>query len=63
VASEAVLGLPGMTCVWQFAGSSSLGFDDLVRLDLYYLEHWSIWFDFSILLKTVPANVGSRGAY
>jgi exopolysaccharide biosynthesis polyprenyl glycosylphosphotransferase len=55
--------LPGMTGLWQVAGRSSLGFDDLVRLDFYYLEHWSIWLDISILLRTVPAVLGSRGAY
>ncbi len=55
--------LPGMTGLWQVAGRSSLGFDDLVRLDFYYLEHWSIWLDISILLKTVPAVLGARGAY
>ena len=55
--------LPGMTGLWQVAGRSSLGFDDLVRLDFYYLEHWSIWLDVSILLKTVPAVLGARGAY
>jgi exopolysaccharide biosynthesis polyprenyl glycosylphosphotransferase len=55
--------LPGMTGLWQIAGRSALGFDDLVRLDFYYLEHWSIWLDISILLKTIPAVVASRGAY
>jgi exopolysaccharide biosynthesis polyprenyl glycosylphosphotransferase len=55
--------LPGMTGLWQVAGRSRLGFDDLVRLDFYYLEHWSIWLDISILLKTVPAVLGARGAY
>jgi len=55
--------LPGMTGLWQVAGRSSLSFDDLVRLDFYYLEHWSIWLDISILLKTLPAVLASRGAY
>ena len=55
--------LPGMTGLWQVAGRSALGFDDLVRLDFYYLEHWSIWLDVSILLKTIPAVLGARGAY
>ena len=55
--------LPGMTGLWQVAGRSSLGFDDLVRLDFYYLEHWSIWLDISILFKTLPAVLGARGAY
>jgi exopolysaccharide biosynthesis polyprenyl glycosylphosphotransferase len=55
--------LPGMTGLWQVAGRSSLSFDDLVRLDFYYLEHWSIWLDISILLKTLPAVLAARGAY
>ena len=55
--------LPGMTGLWQIAGRSALGFDDLVRLDFYYLEHWSIWLDISILLRTLPAVLSARGAY
>jgi exopolysaccharide biosynthesis polyprenyl glycosylphosphotransferase len=55
--------LPGMTGLWQIAGRSDLSFDDLVRLDFYYLENWSIWLDISILLRTVPAVIAARGAY
>jgi exopolysaccharide biosynthesis polyprenyl glycosylphosphotransferase len=55
--------LPGMTGLWQISGRSSLGFDDLVRLDFYYLENWSIWLDISILVKTIPAVLISRGAF
>jgi exopolysaccharide biosynthesis polyprenyl glycosylphosphotransferase len=55
--------LPGMTGLWQISGRSNLGFDDLVRLDFYYLENWSIWLDVTILLKTIPAVVMGRGAY
>ena len=55
--------LPGMTGLWQISGRSSLTFDDLVRLDFYYLENWSVWFDITILAKTVPAVVSQRGAY
>jgi exopolysaccharide biosynthesis polyprenyl glycosylphosphotransferase len=55
--------LPGMTGLWQIAGRSDLSFDDLVRLDFYYLENWSPWLDISILVKTVPAVVSRRGAY
>jgi lipopolysaccharide/colanic/teichoic acid biosynthesis glycosyltransferase len=55
--------LPGMTGLWQISGRSNLGFDDLVRLDFYYIENWSIWLDISILLKTIPAVVLRRGAY
>ena len=55
--------LPGMTGLWQIAGRSNLPFDDLVRLDFYYLENWSLWLDITILAKTVPAVLASRGAY
>jgi exopolysaccharide biosynthesis polyprenyl glycosylphosphotransferase len=55
--------LPGMTGLWQISGRSALGFDDLVRLDFFYIENWSIWLDISILAKTVPAVLTRRGAY
>jgi exopolysaccharide biosynthesis polyprenyl glycosylphosphotransferase len=55
--------LPGMTGLWQISGRSTLTFDDLVRLDFYYLENWSVWLDITILAKTVPAVVSQRGAY
>jgi exopolysaccharide biosynthesis polyprenyl glycosylphosphotransferase len=55
--------LPGMTGLWQIAGRSNLPFDDLVRLDFYYLENWSVWLDVTILVKTLPAVIGRRGAY
>ena len=55
--------LPGITGLWQISGRSSLVFDDLVRLDFYYLENWSIWLDISVLLKTIPAVIRGTGAY
>jgi exopolysaccharide biosynthesis polyprenyl glycosylphosphotransferase len=55
--------LPGITGLWQISGRSNLSFDDLVRLDFYYLENWSLWMDISILVKTIPAVVGGAGAY
>jgi exopolysaccharide biosynthesis polyprenyl glycosylphosphotransferase len=55
--------LPGMTGLWQISGRSNLSFDDLVRLDFYYLENWSIWLDISILARTIPAVLMRRGAY
>jgi exopolysaccharide biosynthesis polyprenyl glycosylphosphotransferase len=55
--------MPGMTGLWQVSGRIDLSFDDLVRLDFYYLENWSIWLDISILAKTLPAVVARRGAY
>ena len=54
--------LPGITGLWQISGRSNLTFDDLVRLDFYYIENWSIWLDISILVKTLPAVIGGRGA-
>ena len=55
--------LPGITGLWQISGRSNLSFDDLVRLDFYYLENWSIWLDIGVLVKTIPAVLGRRGAY
>ena len=55
--------LPGMTGLWQIAGRSDLSFDDLVRLDFYYLENWSIWLDIAILVKTPLAVFARKGAY
>ena len=55
--------LPGITGLWQISGRSSLTFDDLVRLDFYYIENWSLWLDISILVKTLPAVLTRRGAY
>jgi exopolysaccharide biosynthesis polyprenyl glycosylphosphotransferase len=55
--------LPGITGLWQISGRSNLTFDDLVRLDFYYIENWSIWLDISILIKTPVAILAGRGAY
>ncbi|GAC1433984.1 MAG: sugar transferase [Solirubrobacteraceae bacterium] len=55
--------LPGMTGLWQVSGRSDLDFDDLVRLDFLYLERWSVFLDLTILMKTVPAVLGRRGAF
>jgi exopolysaccharide biosynthesis polyprenyl glycosylphosphotransferase len=55
--------LPGMTGLWQISDRADLSFDDLVRLDFYYLDNWSIWLDISILVKTPPAVFARRGAY
>ena len=55
--------LPGITGLWQISGRSNLTFDDLVRLDFYYIENWSIWLDISILVKTPFVILSGRGAY
>jgi len=54
---------PGMTGLWQVNGRSNLSFDEMVRLDLYYAEHWSPWLDTKIVLRTIPAVITGRGAY
>jgi exopolysaccharide biosynthesis polyprenyl glycosylphosphotransferase len=54
---------PGLTGLWQVSGRSDLTFDEMVLLDLYYAEHWSLWLDLKIMLRTVPAVVLARGAY
>lgn len=54
---------PGITGLWQVSGRSDLSWEDSVRLDLYYVENWSMVGDFVILLKTARAVLGSDGAY
>src|SRR6478609_5759956 len=54
---------PGMTGLWQVSGRSDLGWDDTVRLDLYYVDNWSMVQDLAILVRTFRAVVGSAGAY
>jgi exopolysaccharide biosynthesis polyprenyl glycosylphosphotransferase len=55
--------LPGITGLWQVSGRAELDFDELVRLDFLYLETWSVFLDLSIVLKTLPAVLRSRGAF
>lgn len=54
---------PGMTGLWQISGRSDLSWEDTVRLDVYYVENWSIASDLLILWKTAKAVVSSSGAY
>ena len=54
---------PGMTGLWQVSGRSDLTWDDSVRLDVYYVENWSITGDLAILWRTARAVLGSSGAY
>ncbi len=54
---------PGMTGLWQVSGRSLLSWEDTVRLDLEYIETWSLWHDLVILVRTVPAVILARGAW
>jgi len=54
---------PGMTGLWQVSGRSDLSWEDSVRLDVYYVENWSLAGDLLILLRTVHAVLSRRGAY
>lgn len=54
---------PGITGLWQVSGRSDLSWDDSVRLDLRYVENWSMSLDFYILWRTIRAVLGGRGAY
>ncbi len=55
---------PGITCLWQINGRANISdFDEWVKMDLEYIDNWSLWLDFKILLKTVPAVLSRRGAY
>ncbi|HEY9714996.1 MAG TPA: sugar transferase [Chroococcales cyanobacterium] len=53
---------PGITCLWQVNGRSTISFDQWMLLDLQYMDEWSLWLDFKILAKTVPAVVRGSGA-
>jgi exopolysaccharide biosynthesis polyprenyl glycosylphosphotransferase len=54
---------PGITCLWQVNGRSNIGFNEWVRLDLDYIDKWSLGLDLLILLKTIPAVFKGPGAY
>jgi exopolysaccharide biosynthesis polyprenyl glycosylphosphotransferase len=54
---------PGITCLWQVNGRSEIGFDDWVRMDLEYIDSWSLGLDMMILMKTIPAVFKGPGAY
>jgi exopolysaccharide biosynthesis polyprenyl glycosylphosphotransferase len=53
---------PGITGLWQVSGRNLLDFDDWMKMDLAYIDHWSLWLDLKILLKTIPAVISRKGA-
>jgi len=54
---------PGLTCLWQISGRNQISdFRDWVRLDLEYIDNWSLWLDLKILIRTIPAVLIGTGA-
>lgn len=54
---------PGLTCLWQIAGRSSIPFETWMQLDLQYIDRWSFWLDLQILMRTIPAVLKGFGAF
>ncbi len=54
---------PGITCLWQISGRSSIGFNEWMRLDSEYVQHRGFFYDLKIILLTLPAIIARRGAY
>lgn len=53
---------PGVTCLWQVEGRSSIPFERWMELDMQYIDQWSLWLDFKILMQTIPAVLRGVGA-
>ncbi|MCI0329541.1 MAG: sugar transferase [candidate division Zixibacteria bacterium] len=53
---------PGLTCLWQISGRSNVDFENWMKLDLDYIDGWSLWKDLKILFRTLPAVLGANGA-
>jgi lipopolysaccharide/colanic/teichoic acid biosynthesis glycosyltransferase len=52
---------PGVTGLWQVSGRNRLSFEEMVRLDVYYIENWSVLLDLKIILRTVFVMLGGQG--
>ncbi|MBU2568260.1 MAG: sugar transferase [Elusimicrobia bacterium] len=55
--------LPGVTGLWQTSGRASLSYEEMIELDIYYIENWSLGMDLKILFKTLPAIFSKKGSY
>ena len=54
---------PGLTCLWQVSGRSDIGFEDWVRMDIWYVQNQRLWTDLTLLIKTPLSVITCRGAY
>ena len=54
---------PGVTGLWQVSGRNRLHFEEMVRLDVFYIENWSPWLDVKIMLKTLPVMLRGDNTY
>ncbi|HUC87254.1 MAG TPA: sugar transferase [Candidatus Saccharimonadales bacterium] len=54
---------PGLTGLWQVSGRNDVSYDERVKLDIYYIENWTLWLDIKIILRTIVIVFGRRGAY
>ncbi|HFQ82048.1 MAG TPA: sugar transferase, partial [Desulfobacterales bacterium] len=52
---------PGLTCIWQVSGRNNIDFETWMKMDLDYIDNWSLLLDFKLLLKTIPAVVLASG--
>jgi len=53
---------PGIMCLWQVEKRCATGFEEWMRSDIYYVDHWSLWLDFTILIRAIPAVIFGKGA-
>jgi len=63
LASKLLTVRPGITGLWQVTGRQDVSYQTRVRIDMDYIDNWSLLLDLKILLKTIPAVLGMRGAY
>ena len=54
---------PGLTCLWQVSGRNDIDFDTWMKLDMEYIDNWSLLLDLKILVKTIPVVLLARGAH
>src|SRR5690606_13608087 len=53
---------PGLTCIWQVWGRNKVPFRRWMEMDLYYVDHWSLWMDFKLLVRTIGVVLRGTGA-